>query len=758
MRTPPTLLRTCVLLLQLAMIAGCGITRNDYSSRQFSVQPAVSSVAVDGSVTMKATLTTNGTVQDVTAQTSWTVSNPSMATVQNNVVQGKTVGKVTVTGSYNPSSSSSASANVVTPTSSLTSSNGANSTASTTVTITPAPSVVTWQQPASVTAGTVLGPTQLDATANVPGTFTYNPAAGAVLQAGTQTVTATFTPNDSKDFASATATQTISVTGSTPPPPTLTALQISGSSTSLQTGQTVQLTATGTYSDNSTKDLTSTVIWNSSNKAVVSVTSGTVSGVAAGTTQISASYNGISSASTTITVSAPAAILTAIQISGSTTVGAGASTQLTATGTYSDTTTKDMTSSATWASSQYSTAAVQAGSVTGVNAGTATITASLNGVTASTTITVSSGNVIQIDPSMAESDIQTKINGGQAGDTVSFAPGTYSLAAGPGSNGASLVLKAGLSYQGPSSGSPAIITISGTALHPLMEMGGNGITIKYLTFDQQGIFVDDGASVTIDNNVFQNIPCTNSQPNQSAIDVAGGLNNSDISYNTFQHLGDTGSCATTEDNSSTYGAGAIGLYGFHNLTITHNTFANIFEPIGITISNSNEYDGAGGVIEYNTFTGIHRIALEMLGTSTNPSGLIVAYNNYSNALNPWAGTFGLSLTAGQNMVVHDNVINGNIPSSNQYVPYGIEIAGYNTQAYNNTIEGYWGWGFAIGTNQPISITNNKICGPAMNSAGPNTGSSPAAGNGGGFISWEAAAIGGSTFTGNTTSGALTCGP
>jgi Bacterial Ig-like domain (group 2) len=41
--------------------------------------------------------------------------------------------------------------------------------------------VITWAEPAAITTGTPLSATQLDATANVPGTFVYNPAAGTVL-------------------------------------------------------------------------------------------------------------------------------------------------------------------------------------------------------------------------------------------------------------------------------------------------------------------------------------------------------------------------------------------------------------------------------------------------------------------------------------------------------------------------------------------------------------------------------------------------
>ena len=41
--------------------------------------------------------------------------------------------------------------------------------------------IITWPTPAAVPVGTVLSSTQLDATASVPGTFSYTPAAGTVL-------------------------------------------------------------------------------------------------------------------------------------------------------------------------------------------------------------------------------------------------------------------------------------------------------------------------------------------------------------------------------------------------------------------------------------------------------------------------------------------------------------------------------------------------------------------------------------------------
>ena len=76
---------------------------------------------------------------------------------------------------------------------------------------------ITWATPAPIATGIALSATQLDAQANVPGTFMYNPAVGAVLAAGTQQLTAVFSPTDTTDYSSATA-HTSLVVGSTSGP------------------------------------------------------------------------------------------------------------------------------------------------------------------------------------------------------------------------------------------------------------------------------------------------------------------------------------------------------------------------------------------------------------------------------------------------------------------------------------------------------------------------------------------------------------
>lgn len=61
--------------------------------------------------------------------------------------------------------------------------------------------VINWAQPAAIFAGTELTSTQLNATADVPGTFSYTPAAGTVFDAaGTYLLSVTFTPADAGNY------------------------------------------------------------------------------------------------------------------------------------------------------------------------------------------------------------------------------------------------------------------------------------------------------------------------------------------------------------------------------------------------------------------------------------------------------------------------------------------------------------------------------------------------------------------------------
>jgi hypothetical protein len=151
--------------------------------------------------------------------------------------------------------------------------------------------IVTWTTPAAITNPTPLSATQLNATANVPGTFTYVPATGAVLAAGTQTLMVTFTPTDTTTYSTAEGTVTLTVAPAPAQSYTFTA-------------STTTLTGSGTVTLNlHSINYTGTVSFN----AVVTSSNGTASNVTASAPSVALAYDASGSTVLTVTASSSAA-------------------------------------------------------------------------------------------------------------------------------------------------------------------------------------------------------------------------------------------------------------------------------------------------------------------------------------------------------------------------------------------------------------------------------------------------------------------
>src|ERR1700722_9064032 len=119
--------------------------------------------------------------------------------------------------------------------------------------------------------------------------------------------------------------------GSPPPMVTLSSIAVTAGSASFALGTTDQLTATGSYSDGSKKDLTSQVTWASATMTVATVsTAGLATSVAAGTSVISASLSGVTG-NDTLTVTA-ATVVSIVITPLNPTIAPGKTQQFTATG------------------------------------------------------------------------------------------------------------------------------------------------------------------------------------------------------------------------------------------------------------------------------------------------------------------------------------------------------------------------------------------------------------------------------------------
>ena len=330
------------------------------------------------------------TTQDLTATAQWSSSNTAAATV-NTAGLATSVAAGTTTISATSGSISGSTSLTVTP-ATLES-----------IAITPTnPSIAKGTGKQFAATGIFSDATTQDLTASVTWSSsstdvaTINNAANvkglaASVAAGSTTITAT--------FGSISGSTSLTVTAAT-----LVSIAITPADPGIAKGTAKQFTATGTYSDNSTQNLTNMAIWTSSATGVATISNaagsqGLATSIAAGSTTITATSAGIS-ASTSLTVTAATLVSLAITPVNSS-MAKGTNKQFTATGTYSDTTTQNLTATVTWTSSTtgvatISNAAGSQGSATSVAAGSTTIMATSGSISSSTTLTVTSATLVSI--------------------------------------------------------------------------------------------------------------------------------------------------------------------------------------------------------------------------------------------------------------------------------------------------------------------------------------------------------------------------
>ncbi|MGB8769385.1 MAG: Ig-like domain-containing protein [Candidatus Korobacteraceae bacterium] len=188
--------------------------------------------------------------------------------------------------------------------------------------------------------------------------------------------------------------------------PSLSSIYITPASATIAITNTVQLTATGIYSDGSQNKIQgSSVGWSSSDDTIATVTSpgGLVAGVATGTATITASAQGVT---TTASVTVTPTNITTLSItttqgstsgqSSATISGAPATLQFYAYG--NSLSSNDLTQAVTWSSSNTSVATISSGLgsgnglATSVAAGTTNITATI--VNTSNNQTIASNTIV----------------------------------------------------------------------------------------------------------------------------------------------------------------------------------------------------------------------------------------------------------------------------------------------------------------------------------------------------------------------------
>jgi len=173
----------------------------------------------------------------------------------------------------------------------------------------------------------------------------------------------------------------------------ITSLAVAPLNATVAPGVTQQYSATATYGNNTTADVTSTVSWSTTQTNIATISSsGLLTGVALGTATVQA-QSGSVIATTGVTVTTKQ--VTSVSIAPLTqtlSLSLGPTTvQFTATATYKDGSTGDVTATSTWTATPSSVATISStGLASAVAVGTSTVTATTGGVTSnSATITVS---------------------------------------------------------------------------------------------------------------------------------------------------------------------------------------------------------------------------------------------------------------------------------------------------------------------------------------------------------------------------------
>lgn len=396
--------RPLVLSLSLSIavfIAGCGgksasLTGSGSSNVQktlvgVAVSPATASIMTGATQQFRTMANySDSSTTDVSSLASWTAASTNVATIDaSGKATGVAPGTTLVTALYN----------------------GSSATATLTVMAPTVKSIAISPGNADITAGATQ---QFTATASYSNGTTANVTSGVIWTSSNAAVASITPAGLATGIAAGSSTLTASLGGvvataaltvAAGVPSSVVSIAISPGSGDLVAGITQQFTATATYSNGTTGNVTPMAGWRSSNTAVATITpAGLVTAVAAGSTTLTATDNG-ANAAVVLTVEAPSVTSIALSPNGPD-VMVGSTEQLTATATYNNGTSTNVTSAVTWKSSNTAVATITpAGLVTGVAAGSTTLTASLNGVngTESLTVTTQASTItsIAVSPSAA---------------------------------------------------------------------------------------------------------------------------------------------------------------------------------------------------------------------------------------------------------------------------------------------------------------------------------------------------------------------
>lgn len=338
---------------------------------------------------------TDSTTRDVTEQAAWSTSQAAVASVGNTaggkgLVTGHGIGGATVAAAIE----------------------GVSGSAAVTVTAATVASLQVTPSNPSVPLGNTL---QFTATAVLSDGSNQNLTASAVWMSSNTGVATIGNASGSKGRATPVSTGTTTVEASfgdahastllTVTDAVLVGIEVTPTDAKLAKNFSLQYSATGLYSDGSTRDITAEVSWRSSNGNAAEVgdsqgSKGLAAGIAAGETTVVARWATVEGATRLIVTDATLSKLDVTPVSAGVPKGLGR--QFQATGTFSDNSTQDLTEQVTWSSSDVNVATVsnargERGQAATLAKGSATIKAVRNNVAAQAALTVTDAALEKIE-------------------------------------------------------------------------------------------------------------------------------------------------------------------------------------------------------------------------------------------------------------------------------------------------------------------------------------------------------------------------
>ena len=289
--------------------------------------------------------------------------------------------------------------------------------------------------------------------------------------------------------------------------------------------------------------------------------------------------------------------------------------------------------------------------------------------------------------------VQRAINASSPGNIVQFSPGAYHLA--------NVTLKSGVSMLG-ASGVVLNDTANGVGVFEINPSDSHDITIQGLSFVGAGRDVSHGAVELIGDT---------STSADGAVRIAivnCSFQNNGIFYVNLKESLITGNSFS---NIKAPGSAIVGYYA-DEVTISHNTFTNIYEPISLINSGPNQ--GRNIIVSYNTGSGVSRMGIEIQGQggTNETTNLLVQGNHFTNWVNPVSdgNTTAYSIvTTGTGTRVLNNYAQNVFQTG-----YGVELSGPGAAALHNYIDGFDCSLIGYMTRDDLSYNNviNAARGPA----------------------------------------------